>query len=126
MRKHLQIALMASTVAATSLSLMPQLRAAEDGNGASQKNTATQISATDERGRKIYVNEAVPASAAQHAQTSETPRRRLMYWSSKENRWKPVPPPNAAFRPRRQRTLIAPSRRLRHGITWTRTWCAPW
>jgi len=105
MRKRLQIALMASTVVATSLSLMPQLRAAEDGNGASDKNiatqtvatqtVATQISATDEHGRKIYVNEAVPAGA-RHAQASEAPRRRLMYWSSKENRWKPVPPPNAA------------------------------
>src|SRR5580700_11242340 len=100
MRKLLQIALMASTVAATSLSLMPQLRAAEDGNGASQKITATttgtKISATDEHGRTIYVNEAAPAGPAHHAQTPETPRRRLMYWSSKENRWKPVPPPNAA------------------------------
>jgi soluble lytic murein transglycosylase-like protein len=97
MRKRLQIALMASTVAATSLSLMPQLRAAEDGDGASQKivTTTTKISATDEHGRTIYVNEAVPA-AAHHAQASETPRRRLMYWSSKENRWKPVPPANAA------------------------------
>jgi len=26
----------------------------------------------------------------------ETPRRSLMYWSTKDNRWKPVPPPNAA------------------------------
>jgi len=97
MRKRLQIALMASTVAATSLSLMPQLRAAGDGDGASQKivTTTTQISATDEHGRTIYVNEAVPA-AAHHVQASETPRRRLMYWSSKENRWKPVPPANAA------------------------------
>ena len=95
MRKRLQIALMASTVAATSLSLMPQLRAAEDGNGP-EKPTATQISATDEHGRKIYVNESVPASAAHHTQEPEAPRRKLMYWSSKENRWKPVPPANAA------------------------------
>jgi soluble lytic murein transglycosylase-like protein len=100
MRKRLQIALMASTVAATFLSLTPQLRAAEDGDGASQKTTATttttKISATDEHGRTIYVNEAVAAGPAHHAQTPETPRRRLMYWSSKENRWKPVPPANAA------------------------------
>jgi soluble lytic murein transglycosylase-like protein len=89
MRKRLQIALMASTVAATSLFLMPQVRAAEDGNGPQEK-----ITATDEHGRKIYVNEPVPA--ARHTQTSETPRRKLMYWSSKDNRWKPVPPPNAA------------------------------
>jgi len=90
MRKRLQIALMASTVAATSFSLTLQLRAAEDGNGAFEK-----ITATDERGRKIYVNESVP-SGSPRTQTSETPRRKLMYWSSKENRWKPVPPPNAA------------------------------
>jgi len=90
MRKRLQIALMASTVAATSFSLTLQLRAAEDGNGASEK-----ITATDERGRKIYVNESAP-SGSPRTQTSETPRRKLMYWSSKENRWKPVPPPNAA------------------------------
>jgi len=90
MRKRLQIALMASTVAATSLSLTPLVRAAEGGEGASEK-----ITATDEHGRRIYVNEAIPAGA-RHTQGSETPRRKLMYWSSKENRWKPVPPANAA------------------------------
>jgi soluble lytic murein transglycosylase-like protein len=95
MRKRLQIVLMASTLAATSLSLTPQLRAAEEGNGASEKITPTKITATDENGRKVYVNESVPAGAAQRTQTSEAPRRRLMYWSSKENRWKPVPRANA-------------------------------
>jgi soluble lytic murein transglycosylase-like protein len=91
MRKRLQIALMASTVAATFLSLMPPLRAAEGGEGASEK-----ITASDEHGRKIYVNEAVPAKAARRAQTSDSPQRKLMYWSSKENRWKPVPSAGAA------------------------------
>ena len=91
MRKRLQIALMASTVAATFLSLMPPLRAAEGGEGASEK-----ITASDEHGRKIYVNEAVPARAARRAQTSDSPKRKLMYWSSKENRWKPVPSAGAA------------------------------
>jgi soluble lytic murein transglycosylase-like protein len=91
MRKRLQIALMASTIAATSLSLTPRVRAAEGGEGASEK-----ITATDEHGRKIYVNESVPAGPAHHTQSSETPRRKLMYWSSKENRWKAVPPANAA------------------------------
>jgi soluble lytic murein transglycosylase-like protein len=90
MRKHLQIALMASTVAATSLSLRPQLRAA-DGDGSSEK-----ITATDEHGRKIYVNDSAAMSPARHTQEAQTPRRTLMYWSSKDNRWKPVPPPNAA------------------------------
>src|ERR1035441_5474347 len=90
MRKRLQIALMASTVAATSLSLTSQLRAA-DGDGPPEK-----ITATDEHGRKIYVNRGIWRSPARHTQEVEAPRRRLMYWSSKENRWKPVPPPNAA------------------------------
>jgi soluble lytic murein transglycosylase-like protein len=96
MRKRLQIALMASTVAATSLSLALPLRAAEGGEGPSEKITTTKITATDENGRKVYVNEPVPASQTHHAQESEVPRRKLMYWSSKENRWKPVPAPNAA------------------------------
>jgi hypothetical protein len=91
MRKRLQIALMASTVAATSLSLTSQLRAGADGDGLSQK-----ITATAEHGRKIYVNESVTPSPARHTQEPESPRRTLMYWSSKENRWKPVPGPNAA------------------------------
>jgi soluble lytic murein transglycosylase-like protein len=90
MRKRLQIALMASTLAATSLSLTPQLRAL-DGDGSSE-----QITATDDHGRKIYVNDIVPAGPARHANAAEAPKRSLMYWSSKENRWKPVPPPNAA------------------------------
>ncbi len=96
MRKRLQIALMASTVAATSLSLLLPLRAAEGGEGQSEKIAITNITATDEHGRKIYVNEPVPASAARHTLESEVPRRKLMYWSSKENRWKPVPGPSAA------------------------------
>jgi soluble lytic murein transglycosylase-like protein len=90
MRKRLQIALMASTVAATSLSLTPRLRAA-DGDGSSEK-----ITATDEHGRKIYVNDSAATSPARHTQEAQIPRHTLMYWSSKDNRWKPVPPPNAA------------------------------
>ncbi len=90
MRKRLQIALMASTVAATSLSLAPPLRAV-DGDGSSEK-----ITATDDHGRTVYVNDSAAASPAHHTETPEAPRRTLMYWSSKENRWKPVPPPNAA------------------------------
>jgi hypothetical protein len=90
MRKRLQIALMASMIAATSLSLVVPVRAAEGGDGQSEK-----ITATDEHGRRIYVNEPVSAGPAHHIPSSETPRRKLMYWSSKDNRWKAVPPPNA-------------------------------
>jgi soluble lytic murein transglycosylase-like protein len=90
MRKRLQIALMASTIAATSFFLTPQLRAVEGGDGPAEK-----ITATDDHGHKVYVNEPAPANV-HPAQAAEAPRRALMYWSSKENRWKPVPPPNAA------------------------------
>jgi soluble lytic murein transglycosylase-like protein len=90
MRKRLQIALMASTVAATAFLLAPQLRA-EDGDGTPQK-----ITATDDHGRTVYVNDSVAVSRVRRAPEPEAPRRTLMYWSSKENRWKPVPPPNAA------------------------------
>ncbi|MFZ0537393.1 MAG: lytic transglycosylase domain-containing protein [Candidatus Sulfotelmatobacter sp.] len=81
---------MASTVAATTFLLTPQLRA-EDGDGDPQK-----ITASDDHGRTIYVNDSAPASRARRASEPEAPRRTLMYWSSKENRWKPVPPANAA------------------------------
>jgi soluble lytic murein transglycosylase-like protein len=90
MRKRLQIVLMASTVAATCLSLTSQVRAVEGGAGASEK-----ITATDENGRRVYVNETVAARSA-HTEESSAPRRKLMYWSSKENRMKPVPSANAA------------------------------
>jgi hypothetical protein len=101
MRKRLHIALMVSSLAAASLSLPLPLRAADDGDGASQKNVATKvvatrISASDEHGRKVYVNDSVVAAPSSRKQESEAPRRTLKYWSSKENRWKPVPAPNGA------------------------------
>src|SRR6202051_2689959 len=91
MRKRLQIALMATTVAATSFSLTPPLRAAESGDGALDR-----ITASDEHGRKIYVNESDSAKAVRHTQITPSPQKKLMYWSSKENRWKPVPSAGAA------------------------------
>jgi soluble lytic murein transglycosylase-like protein len=89
MRKRLQIALMATTVAATSFFCTSQLRA-ENGDDSSGK-----ITASDEHGRKVYVNDGVENPPA-HRPAAQAPRRSLMYWSSKENRWKAVPRPNAA------------------------------
>jgi soluble lytic murein transglycosylase-like protein len=86
MRKRLQIALMASTIAATSLSLTAQLRTGDGGES---------IAATDEDGRTVYTNDFV-AKPSHPVEAAETPRHALMYWSSKENRWKPVPPANTA------------------------------
>jgi soluble lytic murein transglycosylase-like protein len=89
MRKRLKIALMASTIAATSLSLTAQLRAGDQSDGES-------IAATDDHGRTVYTNDFVAAKPPRSAEATETPRHALMYWSSKDNRWKPVPPANAA------------------------------
>ena len=82
MRKRLQLALMltASTVIATSLPLC-----ASEGDG-----TPHGIATTQEHGRKIYVNEDAPAKARQ-AETPQPKRSTFVYWSSKDNRWKPVP-----------------------------------
>ncbi len=90
MRKRLQIALMAlaSTIAATSFFSL-QVWAAENPDSSSGK-----ITASDDHGRTIYVNDSIEKPVPRKA---EAPARRgLMYWSSKENCWKPVPGPNAA------------------------------
>lgn len=92
MRKRLQIAnmLTASAVIATSLSLNPP------SVWAGSEDSSRSITATDDHGRKIYVNESFHAAPSRRSQTAEAPRRSLMYWSAKENRWKPVPGHNAA------------------------------
>ena len=87
MRKHLQLALMltASTAIATSFLLHTTPVWAAEGDDASHG-----ITTTDEHGRKIYVNEDGPAP--KHVTQATQPKRSsLVYWSSKENRWKPVP-----------------------------------
>jgi soluble lytic murein transglycosylase-like protein len=89
MRKNLQIVLMASPVVATFLSLTPFLRAE------AAPHTAAVITATtDDSGRKIYVNEAVPASPARHAQAPAASNSSLVFWSTTQHRWKPVPSAN--------------------------------
>ena len=87
MRKRLQLALMltATTAIATSLFLYPTPVCAAEGDGPSHG-----ITTTDEHGRKIYVNEDGPAP--KHVTQAAPPKRSsLVYWSSRENRWKPVP-----------------------------------
>jgi hypothetical protein len=91
MRKHLQIALMASPVLAASFSLaVPYAHAASSADGASTKLVAT----TDDNGRTIYTNEyvAVPQLKGSRTSADGTSRQNgLVYWSVKENRYKPVP-----------------------------------
>jgi soluble lytic murein transglycosylase-like protein len=86
MRKRLQLAFMltATTAIATSLSLAAPLVWAENDRA------SEAITTTDEHGRKIYVNEPVPLPK-HAAQTAQPKRSSLVYWSSKDSRWKPVP-----------------------------------
>jgi len=88
MRKRLQLALMASPVIATFLSLTPYLQA-ELGS------TAPVItSTTDETGRKVYVNEEIPVSKSRTSDSPAPRRNTLVFWSVTERRWKPVPSAN--------------------------------
>ena len=58
---------------------------------------ATGITTTDENGRKIYVNDVTPDVCSKHpASIFSTRRSGLVYWSSTEHRWKPVPSANGA------------------------------
>lgn len=90
MRKRLQLALMASTTIATILSLTPFVSAATN-----ESITTT----TDDSGRKIYVNDVItptapaakPASRSIPAQAFRSQANGLVFWSTTEHRWKPVP-----------------------------------
>ncbi len=90
MRKHLQLALMASPVIATLLSLTTPYVQAEAGP--SGTNTAI-TSSTDDNGRKVYVNESFPMVTTKRSEPSVR-RTSLAFWSATEHRWKPVPSAN--------------------------------
>jgi SLT domain-containing protein len=97
MRKLIQSAFMltASTAIATSISFLSFTTAgspawADEGDG-----TSHGIATTEEHGRTIYVNEDGPAKAKE-TPAPQPKRSTLVYWSSKDNRWKPVPSANTA------------------------------
>jgi soluble lytic murein transglycosylase-like protein len=108
MRKRLQLARMLTltrtTALATSLAFLPTVllvfSAAPRVWAADGEDSPQLITPTDEHGHKVYVNEPAPARARRSdSQTSEAPQPRrpsLVYWSSKEDRWKPVPSANTA------------------------------
>jgi soluble lytic murein transglycosylase-like protein len=91
MRKRLQLALTltltATSAIATSLSFIcaPARAWAAESDGTTQRITPTQ-----EHGRRIFVNESAPAEKRE-TEAPQPKRSSLVYWSSKENRWKPVP-----------------------------------
>ncbi len=92
MRKRLQLALMltATTAIATSFALAPRPAWAAEG-----ENSARGITTTEEHGRRVFVNDDGPARPRQ-AQAPQPKRSTLVYWSSNDNRWKPVPGANTA------------------------------
>ena len=87
MRKRLQLALMASPVIATFLSLTPICARAADDTSSSQALTAV----TDDNGRRVWVNDSAPTPKAASRPTATPSTRQLVYWSSTEHRYKPVP-----------------------------------
>ena len=83
---------MLTTALATSLAPFSAHAWAAEAEG---DNRSEVITTTDEHGRKVYVNEPAPAPA--HPAPAAQPKRTTwMYWSTKENRWKPVPSANTA------------------------------
>ena len=94
MRKRLQLALMLTrtTAIATSLAFFPLTGSAPCAWAEGGDSPAHGITAEQDHGRMIYVNEDGPARARAAAAPAPEPKRSgLVYWSSKENRWKPVP-----------------------------------
>jgi Transglycosylase SLT domain len=80
MRKHLQLALMA-TVIATSFLTTPHVQAAElDNINAS----------TDDNGHTVYTNDSVSPAPAKRRAVAAAQQTTLVYWSSTEHRYKPV------------------------------------
>lgn len=89
MRRDLQTALMAGLAAgllSTTLANRPAF---------AQSGIAPM---TDESGRTIYVNNDGPATGGSPASEERSSRPRLMYWSSTEHRFKPVPTSGAVMR----------------------------
>jgi len=92
MHRSLKIALMASLTATSFLPFTTQPARAQSG----------RISAsTDENGRTVYVNDGPAGSGAAGsgaAGGSSTGRSGLVYWSTTEHRFKPVPTSGAVMR----------------------------
>jgi soluble lytic murein transglycosylase-like protein len=86
MRKHLQLALMASSVIATFLSFTTTTPYVQAQTGASTAITTS----TDDSGRKVFVNDEAPA-ATRRAQAPAARQSSLVYWSPTSHRWKAVP-----------------------------------
>ena len=87
MCRDLKIALMTAAAATSLFFSTPVFAGPADG-------PKGPIQATKEGDRVIFTNDAPAANRARAAAPEPTPRRKLMYWSTTENRWKPVPSAN--------------------------------
>jgi hypothetical protein len=104
MTKRLQAALMISLTAISFSSIVFQSSAALAQSG---QTVGAIASTTDDSGRKIYVNDGPSggerssshsASYSARSRTSSSSRSPLVYWSSTEHRFKPVPTSGAVMR----------------------------
>jgi soluble lytic murein transglycosylase-like protein len=86
MRTRLQLALMAVTVIATFFLFTPNVHAQ------SNSGTASITTTTDGDGHTVYVNDGTPKPHLQR--TANRSRSSLVYWSTTQHRWKPVPRAN--------------------------------
>jgi hypothetical protein len=111
MRRCLQIALMASLTAISFLSILTATPTwAQSGapfGDATISRAGAISSTTDDTGRRIYVNDGsgeaigVPSTALRSASSfsdGTSSRSSLVYWSSTEHRFKPVPTSGAVMR----------------------------
>jgi soluble lytic murein transglycosylase-like protein len=101
MRTRLSFVLMAVLMALPTIAISfsfgtPQLRAEVRPEAAGN----LMIVPAQENGRKVYVNDAVPAKAERQQPEPVAPAKTIIYWSVTEHRWKPVPASN-------QRTMRA-------------------
>lgn len=88
MRKHLQIALMATPVLAASFCLYAPPVLASGADDPPSKLVAT----TDDSGRTIYTNDVVSApSKGTRSSRESSSSSHLVYWSAKDKRFKAVP-----------------------------------
>src|SRR5260370_14389095 len=100
MRKRLQIALMATAISFLS-TLFATMPAHAEAGGSSGGGAGAITPTTDESGRKIYVNGATvngDGPSASRAAATTPSRSPLVYWSSTEHRFKPVPTSGAVMR----------------------------
>jgi soluble lytic murein transglycosylase-like protein len=87
MRKHLSLrSMLTAATITTSLASLSLLSA---------PLRAQSITSREDHGRTIYVNDEGPARERTTA-APQAKRSALVYWSGKDNRWKPVPSANTA------------------------------